>query len=689
MTTQTTITPDISNFTEEARVDPSALLKQAQGLLRAGDAAAAEPMFRAALAQLPDSWAAVNGLLKILDARGARAEAADLLNAFVALSPTHSSIMSAARQWEAWDADPPPARRGTLRIALTGTGTLNSLASHLRVACAGAGLHAPAYVSDFNQWAQDLLPPQSPLYDFQPDLIAISIGTAELFPRTVSDSEATAEEIAAERTAGVNQIAELLAASARSAPSATVVLHTFSVPDYSPFGILDAKTIGGQRDRIQAINARIVELVNERFPRTALLDQERVEARHGKDRVRDDRMWYMASMPFSDTFLPVIASEYLRIVKALKGLGRKCVVLDLDNTLWGGVIGEDGINNIKIGGQAAPGNAFRDFQRALLALRGRGIILAVCSKNNPDDVWPVFENHPDMVLRREHFAAVRINWSDKATNIAEIARELNIGLDSLVFLDDNPAERGLVRQQLPDVLTVELPKDPAFYTRTLLGLDVFDVLSLTEEDRKRAQQYQEQAERRQLEETATAKGGDVTAYLRSLEIVAALSPATPFTVPRIAQLINKTNQFNMTTRRYTEQQVAAMSEDTAGWGVYSCTVLDRFGDSGLTGVALVRKGVDVWEIDSFLLSCRVLGRGVEDALLTYLLSEATSAGASTMRGLFAPTAKNAPAAGFYDKQGWTPSGVIAGDENVSAWEIAVNSDANAYAYPEWLTISRA
>ena len=655
-------------------------IKQAQALVHEGRTEEAEGRWRTTLAQYPDSLAAATGLIKLLDGGGRRAEAEVVLRAFAQAGPTHANVLAAARQWEAWQ-ETPPAGAKAIRIALTGTGTLAPLGAHLRVACAALGLHPALHVGEFGQWAQELFPAQSPVYQFAPDLVILRLDADGLFPKTATGVEASVEEIAAEQEAGIGHLREALAAAGRHAPAATLLLHTFALPDYSPLGTLDLKTGNGQRERFQSLNDRLSALVRTEFPRALLFDQERVEARHGKARVRDDRMWYMASLPFSDTFLPVLAAEYVRLIRPLTGLTRKCIVLDLDNTLWGGVVGEDGFNGIKLGGTSAPGNAFHDFQRALDALRRRGVLLALASKNNPEDVWPVLDGHPGMVLRRECFAAMRIGWSDKATGIAEIARELNIGLDSLVFLDDNPAERGLVRQQLPDVLTVEMPRDPALYTRTLLGLDVFETLALTEEDRRRGRQYQEQQERKQFEEAQTA-AGDLSAYLRGLEITVTLAPATPFTVPRIAQLLNKTNQFNVTTRRYTEAQVQAMAEDPA-WGVYAAGVTDRFGDSGLTGAALIRREGAIWTIDSFLLSCRVLGRGIEDAFMADLLRRARAAGASCVRGEFIPTPKNAPAAGFFAQQGFQRTAGDADECASSWWELPLDAPRD---YPGWLTI---
>ena len=674
------------HLTEPQLIAPKPnLTLEAQAHQRAGRLQEAESSWRMVLAEQPGALTASLGLVSVLDNLGRRGDAEVVLREFVASGTTPAGIQAAARVWEGWETTPPSGAK-TIRIALIGTGTLNTLGAHLRVACGQIGLHPSLHVGEFNQWGQELLSPQSTLYAFAPELIIVLVDPATLLPQTLSAISATVEEVGAECRAAITQVREALSAAGRSAPSAAVLLHTFALPDYAPLGILDIKREEGQRTRLAAVNSALLGLVREEFPRTLLFDQERVEARHGKSRIRDERLWYIASLPFSDSFLPVMAGEYLRYIRPLKGLTRKCLVLDLDNTLWGGVVGEDGLEGIKIGGTSAPGNAFADFQHALLTLSRRGILLALCSKNNSEDVWPVLEMHPDMILRRKDFAASRINWQDKASNIQEIALELNLGLDSFVFLDDNPAERGLVRQSCPEVMTPEMPRDPAQYTRLLLSLDVFETLSLTEEDLRRGELYREQQSRRDFEANAKSAAdipGDLNAYLAGLEMKVTLAPATPFTLPRIAQLLNKTNQFNMTTRRLSEAQVQEMAAAPAEWGLYAVSVADRFGDSGLTGAAIIKKSSKVWEIDSFLLSCRVLGRGVEDALLVYLLNQARSAGVLHLRGLFLVTAKNSPASGFYARQGFQQA-----VEDETVWDLRLDRPEAAKDFPDWLQIKQ-
>lgn len=667
----------MSTTTAPPALDPKARLRAAQDALRAGQTDDAVALFRAAFDDAPDASAAAVGLARALDARGERPAAQAVLRALIDTAPTHANVLAAARQWKAMDDT------ATLRIALTGHGTLDSLADHLRVAAAQADLVGAVYVSGFDQWAQDLLAPDSALCAFRPEVVFLRLDPDALFPVHAADPLADTDTLAAERAAGIARLGALLDAARRNLPGATLVVHTFALPEHAPLGLLDLSAPNGQRARIDALNAALLGLVGERMPQVVALDQERLEAGFGKARVRDARMWYLASIPYSDAFLPVVARAQVRILRALRGKTRKCVVLDLDNTLWGGVVGEDGPERLQVGGTAAPGNAFADFQRALDTLRRRGVLLAVCSKNNPDDALPVLESHPGMVLRREHFAALRINWRDKASNLVEIARELNIGLDSLVFLDDNPAERGQVRQRLPEVLTPEMPRDPALYARTLAELDVFDTLALTAEDLSRSRLYAEQQERHAFAEAAA---GDLHAYLHGLDIVVRLAAPTPHTLPRIAQLVNKTNQFNVTTRRHTEAQVVAMAADP-DWMVCAAEVADRFGDSGLTGVAIARRrDPDTWELDSFLLSCRVLGRGVEDALLHAVAQAARAAGARRLLGRFVPTPKNAPAADFFARMGFARTGEE-GEETL--WEMALDTPELPVAIPPWLRLEPA
>ena len=322
---------------------------------------------------------------------------------------------------------------------------------------------------------------------------------------------------------------------------------------------------------------------------------------------------------------------------------KKCLVLDLDNTLWGGVLGEDGIDGIKIGGDY-PGKAFLYFQEALLELSKSGVILTVCSKNNEQDVLEAWAKNPFMVLKKEHFAAYRINWQDKATNMRELAEELNLGLDSFVFIDDNPTERELIRQLLPMVAVPDFPTQPYGFPLFIKSLveDYFKVYAITDEDKKKTEQYKANA----LRSESQKQFADFESFLQSLDIHLTVEAANEFNIPRIAQMTQKTNQFNLTTKRYTDADIKTMLAQQ--WKAYCISVADRFGDSGITGCVLLNGD----EIDTFLLSCRVLGKGIETAFMKKILQLLKGEGKKNVRARFVPTAKNAQVKDFYEKCGF-------------------------------------
>ena len=571
-----------------------------------------------------------------------------------------------------------PAAR-TVRIALLGNATLDQLKSYLKVECYRAGLRPVLYQCGFDQYSREILDPHSDLYAFGPDFVVCAIHPSRLFPTLHHDPlDASVSERRAEMEAGLQTLQHLLDTLTQRS-GALVLLHNMVVPQYPALGILDARDELGQVAAFGQINARLAELARGRYRNVYVVDEDGVQARVGKASATDQRLWFTARMPWSEHVLASLSREYLRYIRAARGLSRKCIIFDLDNTVWGGVIGEDGIGRIQLGSDA-PGNAFVAFQRELVRLWRRGVLLAACSKNNPEDVLPVFERHPEMILKSSHLAAQRINWQPKAANIREIARELNLGLDSLVFLDDNPVERAAVRAELPDVLVPELPTDPSGYRRALLELAaLFDTLALTAEDRQRTRLYAEQQARQAMLESVPT-GGSLDGYLADLGMVVEIEPANDVTLPRIAQLTAKTNQFNLTTRRYTEADIAAFI--ARGWRVYTARVRDRFGDNGLTGVAIVVPDGEAWSIDTLLLSCRVMGRGVETALLAQVADEARAAGARALVGDYVPTPKNSVVRGCYEAHGFAPLADTA--EGTTSWRLDLV--AQSIEVPAYLTV---
>jgi len=395
--------------------------------------------------------------------------------------------------------------------------------------------------------------------------------------------------------------------------------------------------------------------LTERMCRTEsafVIDLDAVRGRLRGAPFVDPRTWHIGRVPYSRQAMRAIAGEYSKVVRAAKGRSRKCVVLDADGTLWGGIVGEDGVHGLRIG-PTFPGSPFYEFQQSLLALRDRGVLLALCSKNDPEAVAEVFQARAgDMPLRMEHFAAVRVNWADKAQNIREIAAELNIGIDSLVFVDDNPHETALVSELLPDVHVMLLPDDPVEYRGALESCGVFDALGVSEEDRRRSDMYAKERLRREERQSSSLSVED---YLRGLEMEAAIERVDDGTVARTAQLTQKTNQFNLTTRRYTDADIRRFVS-SPDYDVLAARVKDRLGDSGIVGVAILHHDGDGTTIDTLLMSCRVLGRGVEDALLAACLRAAQRRSRGDVVGEFIPTAKNARVSDFLPSRGFAADG---------------------------------
>jgi FkbH-like protein len=469
------------------------------------------------------------------------------------------------------------------------------------------------------------------------------------------------------RRAEIERVKAELAAVVRGVRGRTGALLLFTsllLPAYPAFGFQDALRVDGQTAAIAELNLFLRDALRDAGT-ACLVDMNVLRARVGDSRFHDPRYWHIGKAPFAREALQALASESFRALRAQKGRNRKCLVLDCDNTLWGGVVGEEGLAGIALG-RSHPGSAYVEFQHEVVNLKERGVLIALCSKNNPEDVWEVFRNHPDMVLREEHLATWRLDWNDKVANLRSIAEELNIGLDALVFLDDSAVEIGLVSQRLPQVLAVQLPPDrPADFRNTLMAGAWFDTLSVSDEDGARTEMYRDERARRRLREETP----DLASYFRSLEMRLDVAACDAFTLPRIAQLTQKTNQFNLTTIRYTEAEIAAFACDRAV-DVVSLRLRDRFGDSGIVGVAILRHEALTTSIDTFLLSCRVLGRGVESAFLSICLARAQARGATTVTASYRPTPKNPQVADFYARHGFQPSGAPCASDHCFRFDLA-------------------
>lgn len=539
-------------------------------------------------------------------------------------------------------ADRSMAPLGSFRLGVLASFTADLLLDCVPAACVRHGVAVDLVTTPYDQVFQQALDPQSALHRAKVDgaLVLVDHRWFRLDRPILSGAEAFVAECAA-NLAGI--------VDALRASGALVILCTVPTPPEPLFGGFDAQAPGSPRRNIAALNERIRELA--RGAGCCLLDLAAIAERVGTDAWFDAVQWAAYKLPFAATLNPVVADHIGRLVGALRGKARKCLVLDLDNTCWGGVIGDDGIDGIEVGQGGARGEAFLSVQKMALDLRARGVMLAVCSKNTDEVARGPFRRHPDMLLREEHISVFQANWLDKPSNLEAIARTLNIGLDALVFLDDNPAERAQARAALPMVAVPELPQDPALYARTLLAAGYFEATSFSAEDLLRVESYASDAQRAEV----FTKSRDLGDYLKALEMEMTFSPFDGPGRQRIAQLVNKSNQFNLTTRRYTEAEVAAMEADPD-----VCTaqvrLKDKFGDLGMIAVAICRTAADardVWEIDSWLMSCRVLGRRIEEAMLAEIVADARRAGVRTLRALYAPTEKNSMVAEHYDRLGFT------------------------------------
>jgi FkbH-like protein len=421
-------------------------------------------------------------------------------------------------------------------------------------------------------------------------------------------------------------------------------------------GHLGARLPGSRYGMTQALNARLGELAGTRV---SILDCERLSALVGKQRWFDDRYWYLAKQAVALSALPLLARHTAALLAAELGLARKCLVLDLDGILWGGVIGEDGLAGIRLG-SGPEGEAFVALQDYILKLKAKGVILAVCSKNNPADAREPFEKHPDMRIRLDDLATFEASWHPKPQGLRKIAEALNIGLDALVFLDDNPAEREAVRQLLPEVEVIPLPDDPAGYVRALSKCLLFETGSFTPEDAQRTEQYRARADISRLQ----ASAGSLEDFYRSLEMQGTIAPFDDFHLPRIVQLIGKTNQFNLTTRRHGMERVRSFMNDP-DWVHFFVKLRDRFTDHGLIGLLIAQRRDSLLDIDTWLMSCRVIGRTVEAEMLAHLCLVAGRLGCRRLRGTYIATAKNAMVEDVYGRFGFD---LVSESDGQSVWE---------------------
>jgi FkbH-like protein len=532
------------------------------------------------------------------------------------------------------------------RIGLAATFTAEALGPFLVHGLLAAGFRPALYLAPFNQVHQACLDHRRAFAPAEGlDAVVLLWRIEELLAGELERfvaGDASALPAAREKV----RVLGTAVAALRQAFGGVIVAGTPPFPHSATADLLDPlQTETGVRFHADVREAWLREAAAAGAILT--FDLDALQRYHGAARAVDARTWYLYRQPYREEFLALAGERLAAILRLTRTPPRKCVALDGDNTLWGGIVGEDGAGGVQIG-EDFPGSAYRDFQRLLLHWRRQGVLLALLSRNNEADVWEVFDRRPEMVLRREHISAWRIDWQPKPDNLRALAEALSLGLDGFVFIDDDPVEVERMRAAWPEVACILLPADPARIVDEVARHRLFERLETTSEDRARAGMVAQEGRRSELRSRLSPEQ-----FLASLDLRVRVFVAGEEHVARIAQLVNKTNQFNLTTRRRTADEVAALigSDEHV---VYGLRVEDRFGDYGLTGVAILRETTGVGHLDTYLLSCRVLGRQVETAFLAALAAEARRRGVARLTGTFLATAKNAPAADFFPRHGFTP-----------------------------------
>lgn len=540
-----------------------------------------------------------------------------------------------------------------VRLALLASGTVDHLLPGIRVAGLRRGLRIATHAGGYGQYRQELLLDPAALAAFRPDAVLLALAARDFIGAVPLGASAEAADAALE--AAVADVRRLW--TRIRGLGALVVQQTFLDLEPPLFGGLDAAVPGAPSRLVQRLNAAVAEAAAAEG--VLLLDLARAAARDGLDAWHDPGRWLQAKMEVAPQAGPIYGELVARLLAAARGRSRKVLVLDLDNTLWGGVIGDDGLAGIVIGQGSGVGEAHLGLQAYAKRLSERGIVLAVCSKNDPAIAEAAFD-HPEMLLRRGDFAAFVANWTDKATNLRAIAKALNLGLDALVFVDDNPVERAQVRSRLPEVAVPELPADPALYVRTIAAAGYFEAVAFTADDKARAGQYAANLERESLAAEVAGASGDMDAFLDALGMTVEYGPVDAVNLARVTQLLNKTNQFNTTTIRRTEAEVAAIAGNPDGVTL-QFRLADKFGDNGIVSVMLLEPaadedGGDALDLVNWVMSCRVFGRQLEEEALNILAETARARGVAEIRARLVPTEKNGVIADLFPRLGFAPAG---------------------------------
>ncbi len=530
----------------------------------------------------------------------------------------------------------------TIKVALLGDSATQFLVQALRATGYEAGYDLQIWEADFNQIERQVFDPTSELFEFNPELVILFHSSHKLLAKYNKSKPAHYQLLAENRLEEINSIISAI----NSQLNAKIIYYNYSEINDSVFGNYANKLEVSFQFQLRKLNYELMKLSTQ-VANLYVCDLSTLQNQFGKMVNFQTSVYINTEMVLSIDVLPFVAKETIDVIAAMNGHSKKCVILDLDNTVWGGIIGDDGIENIQIGSLGI-GKAFTEFQYWIKKLKNRGIIIAVCSKNTESVAKEPFEKHPDMVLRLDDIAVFIANWENKADNIRHIQSILNIGFDSMVFLDDNPFERNIVRENIPGITVPELPVDPADYLEYLYTLNLFETISYSNEDTERTKLYQVEAQRTILQQKFTNEDE----FLESLNMLSLVEPFNKFNIPRVAQLSQRSNQFNLRTIRYTESDIELLS-NSDNFYTFAFTLEDKFGDNGLICVVIMKKETEKKVfIDTWFMSCRVLKRGMEHFVLNTIANFAVEKGFEMIQGEYLPTAKNEMVKDHYQNLGF-------------------------------------
>ena len=591
----------------------------------------------------------------------------------VQISQSYTERLSVLQKYKQWSTK---LDLEEFKVTFLSSVTINPIIQDLELESFRQGIKLETQIAPFNSFELELLDSNSNIHAFNPDLIVVFLRAEEL-NSDIYDSFTTLPLSAQKES--IKEIIDRpikIIETIRSKFSSKIMVSNFKKPERLAYGINDRGVSNSHLVFFQKLNDLLSDYINL-FEDTYLLDIDYISSAVGLDNWESKKMWYNAKAPLSLSAYKITANHIVRLIVSLMGKIKKVIVLDLDNTLWGGVLGEEGLDGISLGEGMKDGGAYVDFQKQLLDYHNNGFVLCLASKNNYSNVKEVFDKHPDMILGEKHFASIKVNWIDKATNIKNMARELNLGLDSFVFIDDNPVERDLIRHQIPEVFVPEIGENPVEYIDILRNIVGFDRLSYTSEDYSRAKMYKAQVERKELRSSVES----LEDFFKQLKSIANISIDNRSIVPRLANMTQKTNQFNLTTKRYHENDILGFIE-SKDYSVYSMSLSDRFGDNGVVGLLIIEKHPEFWEIDTFLLSCRVMGRFAENTLISKVFQDSIKENNWILKGKFLPTDRNAPVKDLYKSLGFTLETKSIDEE---AWTIDLTE--SKIKYPEWIEVN--